>query len=416
MNIIRIIAAWILCFAFAASAPADDWPQWRGPDRDGISKETGLMKAWPEGGPALDWKIGGLGEGYGSVAVVGDRIFVQGTNDRDSLVFCLNRADGKKLWTVPLGERLVQDKGNGPRGTPTVVDGVLYALTGMGELACLNQADGTERWRINILEEFNASNIGWGISESPLVDGGHLIVSPGGRNAGIVALDRNTGKTLWRCTGLDGPAAYSSAIVANVGDVRVIMNFTKDAGVGVRANDGKLLWEYKAPANGTANCTTPIFHDNKVFYTSNYGVGGGLLALTPQGNEVETQELYFNKDMKNHHGGIVLLDGHIYGFNDHILTCMDFETGEVKWQDRSVGKGVTIAADGMLYLLGERYTVGLAEATPEGYRERGRFQIEDRGQPSWAYPAVSGGKLYIRNQDQLSCYDISLPADSGGGQ
>jgi outer membrane protein assembly factor BamB len=400
--------------ALATIASAADWPQFRGPNRDGLSAETGLAREWPKDGPPQLWKISNLGEGYGSLAVVGDRIYVQGTNGQESLVFALSRADGKTLWTTALGPRLVLDQGNGPRGTPTVEGDALYVLTENGDLARLSTTDGKIAWKVNILEEFKAKNIGWGISESPLIDGNNVIVTPGGE-ATFAALDKNTGKTVWKSARLAERAGYASAIAADVGPVRVITNFTHDAGVGVRASDGKRLWEYRAPANGTANCTTPIFHNNRVFYSSAYGTGAGLLQLGPRGAEVDSREVYFTKEMKNHHGGVVLIDGHIYGFDDHILTCLEFDTGAVKWQDRSVGKGAVIAADGMLYLLGERHTMGLAVATPEGYSERGRFTIENRDQPSWAHPVVSNGVLYIRNKDVLSANRIGLQSGSAGG-
>ncbi|HYP05830.1 MAG TPA: PQQ-binding-like beta-propeller repeat protein, partial [Bryobacteraceae bacterium] len=229
---------------------------------------------------------------------------------------------------------------------------------------------------------------------------------PGGRGAGMVALDKMTGKEIWRCKELSDEAGYSSCVIADVHKVPTIMNFTSAAGVGVRATDGKLMWRYEKAANRTANCTTPVYHQGKVLYTSAYGTGCGLLALTPENSAIKAQEMYFSREMQNHHGGVVLHNGHVYGASGNILTCMEWLTGASKWKDRSVGKGSLTFADGMLFLLGENNTVGLAEAKPEGYSEKGRFTIEDQGKPSWAHPVVAGGKLYIRNQDYLNCYDI----------
>jgi len=385
---------------------ASDWPQWRGADRTGLSKETGLLKTWSAVGPPAVWTISSLGEGYGSVAIKGDRIFVQGAKGSDSVVFCLNRADGKTVWSQALGTRLDQDRGGGPRGTPTVDGDRVYALSENGDLACLKIGDGSVAWRKNILREFGGRNITWLISESPLVDGSNLIVTPGGDQAGIVALDKMTGKVVWASKELSDPAGYSSCLVADVGGVRTIMGFTARAAVGLRASDGKLMWRYEQVANRTANCTTPIFHDNKVFYSSAYGTGCALLGLKPEGGEVRAQEVYFSKDMQNHHGGVVLVNGYLYGFSNAILTCIEFATGKVMWKDRSVGKGSLTYADGHLYLLSENNVVGLAEATPEGYKEKGRFRIADQGWPSWAHPVVTGGKFYIRNQGVLACYDV----------
>jgi outer membrane protein assembly factor BamB len=389
----------------APSGPSD-WPQWRGPERNGLSKDTGLLKQWPSSGPQKVWAISGLGEGYGTVAVRGDRIYMQGTGESASEVFCLNRADGKKVWSAALGPKLNEGKGNGPRSTPTVDDDRVYVLTENGDLACLRAGDGSPVWRKNILKEFGGSNPGWLISESPLVDGDRVIVTPGGRGAGMVALDKMTGKEIWRTKDLSDEAAYSSAIAADVGGVRTIMNFTSRAAVGVRASDGKLMWSHRSPANGTANCATPVFADNKVFFTSAYGTGGALLGLSAQGGEVKAQEAYFTRDMKNHHGGVVLVNGYLYGFSDSILTCIEFATGKKMWASRSVGKGSLTYADGMLFLFSENNVVGLAEATPNAYAEKGRFTVPDQGWPSWAYPVVIGGKLYIRDQGTLTSYDV----------
>jgi outer membrane protein assembly factor BamB len=233
-----------------------------------------------------------------------------------------------------------------------------------------------------------------------------VIVTPGGPGAGVVALDKMTGRTVWASKELSDEAGYSSPIVADVHGIRTIMTFTGDAAVGVRANDGKLMWRYSKVANRTANITTPAFHDNKVFYTSSYGTGAALLALTPQAGEIKAQEVYFTREMQNHHGGVVIVNGYVYGFNNAILTCLDFASGQTMWRHRSVGKGSLTYADGHLYLLGEDNVVGLAEAVPGSYREKGRFKIADQGLPSWAHPVVSGGRLYIRNQAMLASYDI----------
>ncbi len=408
MKPMRAIAILFLVLApvTAGRTSNADWPQWKGPDRTGISKETGLLKSWPEAGPSVAWSISNIGEGYGAVAIQGDRIFVQGVREGKSVVYCLNRADGKEVWATALGVRLGQDRGPGPRGTPTVEGDRVYALSENGDLACLRTRDGSALWQRNILKDFGGSNIRWLISESPLIDGARLIVMPGGNEAGIVALDKMTGKTIWTCKDLNEDAGYSSCLAVDVGGVRTIIGFTSRAGVGVRASDGKLMWRYSQVSNRTANCSTPIFHDNKVFYTSAYDTGCALLSLRAQSGEVRAEEVYFNREMMNHHGGVVLVNGYLYGFSNSILTCMEFATGKVMWKDRSVGKGALTYADGMLYLLSENQVVGLAEASPQGYAEKGRFRITDQGYPSWAHPVVCGGKLYIRNQGMLTCYNV----------
>jgi outer membrane protein assembly factor BamB len=383
-----------------------DWPQWRGPERTGISKETGLLAQWPRSGPSVAWSAAMLGAGYGSVAVHGDRVYLQGMRNRQSVVSTLNRADGKPVWVRILGPAGDNDRGPGPRGTPTIDGDRLYALSETGDLACLRTSDGTVVWQRNILKDFRGENPYWLISESPLVDGNLVIVTPGGRGAGVVALDKMSGKTVWQSKELSDGAGYASPIVADVGGVRTIMTFTADAGVGVRASDGKLMWRNSQAANGTANIATPVYSDGKVFFTSSYGTGASLLGLKAAGGEVRAQEIYFTRDMKNHHGGVVLMNGHIYGYNDSILTCLEFASGKMLWRDRSVGKGAVTYADGHLYILSENNVVGLVEATPAGYREKGRFNITDQGWPSWSHPVVSGGRLYIRNQGTLTSYDV----------
>ena len=403
----------ILIFALAMTATTGgrllfgaDWPQWRGPERTGLSKESGLMKQWPASGPPRVWLIANLGAGYGSISIQGDRIFVQSLIGRQSTVASLNRADGKIIWSRALGPGVNNDRGPGPRGTPTVDGDRLYVLTENGDLACLRTQDGSVLWQRNILRDFNGRNIPWLISESPLVDGNQVIVAPGGRGAGVVALDKMSGETIWTSKQLSDEAGYASIVAADVQGVRTLMTLTAQAGVGIRASDGQLMWKYPRVANRTANITTPIYHDNKVFYSSAYGTGGVLLGLAAQAGEVKAQEIYFTREMQNHHGGVVLVDGHLYGFNNSILTCLEFASGKRMWRDRSVGKGSLTYADGNLYILSEDNVVGLAEATPAGYKEKGRFQIADQGLPSWAHPVVSGGKLYIRNQNTLASYDI----------
>ena len=402
-----VAAAFIVSvIALNAQSSSVDWPQWRGPDRNGISKETGLLSQWPRSGPPVAWSAAMLGAGYGSISVQGDRVYVQGMRNRQSVVSTLNRADGKLVWVRILGPAGDNDRGPGPRSTPTIDGDRVYALSETGDLACLRVADGSVIWQRNILKDFRGSNPYWLLSESPLIDGNLVIVTPGGRGAGVVALDKMSGMTVWTSKDLSDGAGYASPIVADVGGVRTIMTFTADAGVGVRASDGKLMWRNSTAANGTANIATPVYSDGKVFFTSSYGAGAALLGLRASGREVRAQEIYSTRDMKNHHGGVVLVNGYIYGFNDSILTCLEFASGKMVWRDRSVGKGAVTYADGHLYILSEDNIVGLVEATPAGYREKGRSTIADQGLPSWAHPVVSGGRLYIRNQGTLTGYDV----------
>ena len=403
-----MLGATVVCavVSLSAQSASTDWPQWRGQDRSGVSRETGLLREWPRSGPTLTWSASQLGAGYGSVSVAGARVFVQGMKNRQSVVTSLDRATGKPVWSIALGSAQENDRGSGPRSTPSVDGDRVYVLTENGDLVCLLVADGKVVWRRNIIKEFNGRNINWLISESPLVDGNRVIVSPGGRNAGMAALDKMTGMTLWVSKELSDEAGYASSVVADVQGVRTIMTLTGNAGIGVRASDGKLMWRYGNVANNTANITTPVYSNGKVFYTSAYGTGGALLGLKANGQDVSAQEIYFTRNMQNHHGGVVLVDGYLYGFNNSILTCLEFDTGKVMWRDRSVGKGSVAYADGHLYILSEDNVVGLVDASPKGYRETGRFTISDQGWPAWAHPVISGGQLLVRNQNMLASYDV----------
>jgi len=403
-----VLGATVVCavVSLSAQSASTDWPQWRGQDRSGVSRETGLLREWPRSGPTLTWSASQLGAGYGSVSVAGARVFVQGMKNRQSVVTSLDRATGKPVWSIALGSAQENDRGSGPRSTPSVDGDRVYVLTENGDLVCLLVADGKVVWRRNIIKEFNGRNINWLISESPLVDGNRVIVSPGGRNAGMAALDKMTGMTLWVSKELSDEAGYASSVVADVQGVRTIMTLTGNAGIGVRASDGKLMWRYGNVANNTANITTPVYSNGKVFYTSAYGTGGALLGLKANGQDVSAQEIYFTRNMQNHHGGVVLVDGYLYGFNNSILTCLEFDTGKVMWRDRSVGKGSVAYADGHLYIVSEDNVVGLVDASPKGYRETGRFTISDQGWPAWAHPVISGGQLLVRNQNMLASYDV----------
>jgi outer membrane protein assembly factor BamB len=298
-------------------------------------------------------------------------------------------------------------QGDGPRGTPVIDGDRVYVEGGNGDLTCLDAATGKTVWHLNLSADFGGGRPGWGYSESPLIVDDKLIVTPGGGKGTVTALDKSNGKVVWRSEGVKQRAHYASPVVAEIGGVKQIVQFARGSVFGVTLDGGKLLWEYSNANNGTANAATPIIYKDHVFASSGYGTGGGLAKIVADGDGFKTEEVYFNKSMANHHGGIVKFGDHMYGFGSGGLICMNYLTGEMAWRARSVGKGSLVAADGMLFLLGERYEVGLAEATPEGYEELGRFKIESHGRPSWAHPVVTGGRFYIRNQHSLTSYDVS---------
>jgi outer membrane protein assembly factor BamB len=389
-------------------APAGEWPQFRGPNRDNVSRETGLLKKWPKSGPKLAWKQTGLGLGYSSVAVSRGKVFTMGNRDDDEMLVCLDAQSGEHLWSLRTGNAYHDGTGDGPRGTPTVDDDRVYALGANGDLVCAGADDGDLIWHVNILEEFGGRNITWGISESVLVDGDQVVCTPGGQKATMAALNKLTGDPLWTAELPNHPpAAYSSPIVIEVDGVRQYVNFVHTAVIGVKADDGKPLWGNPKSANGTANCATPLFSDHAVFSASGYGTGGALVRLTVKGENVTATLGYHTAKMKNHHGGMALVNGFIYGFDEDVLTCLEMKSGKVQWQDRSVGKGSLTVADGHLYLRSENGVLGLAEVSSKGYKETGRFTQPDRSdKPSWSHPVVAGGKLYLRDMDALLVYDV----------
>lgn len=394
-----LFAGWLVM-----SASATDWPQWRGLERNGISPETGLLDTWPKGGPPQIWKTQGLGQGYSALAISQGRLFTQGQRGDHQFVLALDAATGKKLWETPTGPAFPQNRGDGPRGTPTVDGDRLFAMAGEGTLSSLDARTGVILWKMNIAEKFGGRAPNWGYSESPLVDGSNLIVTPGGPGAAIVALDKKTGNLIWKSQ--SDPAAYSSPIAAEVGGIRQIIVFTSEGVVGLRPNDGALLWRYDRVANRTANIATPIFQNGFVFVSSAYGTGCALLKLTAEGGTVKATEVYFSREMQNHYSTSIVVGDSAYGFSNAILTAMNLETGRVAWRDRSVGKGSVTYADGKLYLLSEDGVVGLAEATSAGYREKSRFEIPRGAFPTWTPLVISGGRLYLREQDNLYCFDI----------
>ena len=381
-----------------------EWPQWRGANRDGVSKETGLLKQWPEAGPPLAWKAKGAGVGYSSMSVSGGRLYTMGLRGDKEYVIAFDVATGKELWATLNGTAFRERRGDGPRATPTVDGDRVYALGGNGDLSALDAKTGKAIWQLNVLQKFGGQNIVWGISESPLVLNDRVLINAGGPNASIVALSKKDGTVLWKTQ--SDKAGYSSALPVQVGGKTQVVFFTQQRALGLDPADGKVLWEYSKPSNDVANVATPVARGNRVWISSDYGTGGGLVEIKPTATGATASEVYFTQEMKNHHSTSILIGEHLYGFSGGILTAMKFDTGEVAWKDRSVGKGSLVFADGHLYALSENGVVGLIEATPTGYREKGRFRIPQDSLPTWAHPIVVGGRFYIRDQDTIYAFDV----------
>lgn len=411
----------LLTCLLAASARAGDtgtssadWPQWRGPHRDGISEEKGLLQHWTAKGPPLDWKTAGLGEGYASLVISDGTIYTMGKRNNSSAVIALDGKDGRKLWETPIGGA----GGEGPSSTPTVDGDRIYAVGPEGDLACV-QTDGKLLWRKSFTKDFGGSVPTWKFCESPLVDGDRLICTPGGKDATIVALNKLTGDVVWQCAvpgGAGNGSGYSSTVISNGGGVKQYVQLM-GAGtgcVGVAAEDGKFLWSYPRVGNGTATIPTPIVHDDYVFCSSGYGTGSALLKLSRSGNGVKAEEVYFlNGDkLQNHHGGLVLIDDYVYcghGHNNGFPTCVELKTGKIKWGGKR-GPGqesaAVVYADKQLYFRYQNGTMALISASPASYKMNGKFEIPGVSKPSWSHPVVAGGKLYLREQDNLFVYNL----------
>jgi outer membrane protein assembly factor BamB len=391
--------------AVVSNRMLDNWPQWRGPNRDGLSTERGLRKSWPAGGPPLAWRASGAGEGYSSFAVADGRLYTMGARGNTEYVLALDVATGKQLWTTANGSRFSNDRGDGPRGTPTVEGGRVYAYGASGDLSVLEAATGKTLWTVNVLRQFRGSNINWGLSESPLVLSDRILVNAGGNGASVVALKKTDGSLIWKSQ--SDEAGYSSAVVQEVGGTRQAIFFTGQRALGVNVQDGRLLWSYDRVSNRTANIATPVVRGNRVFLSSDYGTGAALLEMVPGGGGITAREVYFTREMRNHHASSVLVGDHLYGFSGAILTAMRFDDGQVAWRSRDFPKGSLVYADERLYLYSERGDVALAEPSPSGYREHGRFQLQTGSLPTWSHPVVSGGKLFLRDQDVLYAYDVA---------
>ena len=415
--ILAVATAW----AWTAPVGAADWPQWQGPDRDAMSGETGLLQEWTPDGPPLAWRVDGLGGGDSAPSVADGRIFGMAHRDDDEVVWALSETDGGPLWVTRLGPVSREGRSpsqEGPGATPTVDGERLYVMGLAGNVACLKVEDGTIVWQRRLQDDFGAELPPWSFRESPLVDGDRVIVTPGAEGATLVALDKLTGETLWKSAVPDHPtAAYSSAIAIDFDGQRQYVQFTAKGVIGVAASDGTFLWRYDAPANSHGiNISTPLHHQGQVFAASAYGTGGGLVRLRRNADGgVQAEEVFFTKDMKNHHGGMILFDGTLYGANGGnaggFLVALDFESGETRWNQRRDGrhapKGAVAFADGRLYYRTEEGPMLLIEPSAEQYLERGRFEQPDRSdKPAWAHPVIANGRLYLRDQGVLLAYDI----------
>jgi outer membrane protein assembly factor BamB len=424
----------VLSLAFlTAPLRGADWPQFRGPQRDGVSRETGLLQEWPKGGPKLLWTYDGAGLGYSGPAIVGDRLyFACGRKDAEYLVALdLKGEMPKELWAAKIGP-IFTWKGNswniGPNATPTVDGELIFALGGFGDLVCVEAATGKERWRVSLPRDLGGevnpigggaekpTPLGWGYAHAPLVDGDVVVCVPGGKQGLLAGLDKATGKVLWRSKGVTDQASYSSPIVVEVGGVRQYVQAVNRGTLGVSTKDGKLLWRYlREPAYDDVVTATPLFHDNCVFSTVGFQQGCDLVKLMANDGGVKAAMVYSNKEMQSRDGGVVLVGDHVYGYSEKGgWACLDFKTGKPAWTEReALGRGSVTGADGRLYCCAEKGgIVVLVEPTPAAWTEKGRLKLpqESKNRPTsgglWTHPVVANGRLYVRDQELLHCYDV----------
>jgi outer membrane protein assembly factor BamB len=400
---------------------AEDWAQWRGPGRDGISKETGLLKEWPKEGPKLLWQIKDIGYGFSTPSIVGDRLYLLSNKGEESeFVQARSVADGKEIWTTKLGRvgSSTAKEFPGARSTPTVDGDLLYALGSDGDLACVKIADGAIVWRKHLKRDFGGKAGPWNYAESPLVDGDVVACAPGGKQATLIALNKKTGETVWQTALPEADdAAYASAIIVEIGGVRQYVFLLQKGCVGVEARTGKFLWRYcKIAPNDPAHITTPVARDGAVYFSLGEA-GGALFKVKAEAGKFTVEHVYAKVDAPTRIGGFILLGDYLYGTKAAGLRCIEYATGAEKWHVKSVGPGALCFADGRLYLHGENGDVALVEPSPEGYREKGYFappgQPNRDGAQAWAYPVVANGRLYIRDLGVLWCYDVREAGAAG---
>lgn len=416
LTCLGLTGAMLSLTAIGADAPAskNDWPSWRGPKRDAISTEKGLLTEWPENGPEVVWTAENLGKGFSSIAIAGGRIYTMGERKGGTFLICLD-LDGKEQWAAKVGS-------GDPNCTPTIDGNRAYTVDRNGELSCVGTESGNVLWTKSFTKDFGGKMMsGWGYSESPLVDGDRLIVTPGSNDAMLAALDKKSGDVIWKSAvpklGDKGPdgAAYSSVVISNAGGTKQYVQLVGKGIVSVRASDGKFLWNYNKITNGTAAIPTPIVRDDYVFCSSGYGDGGAaLLKIVKEGADLRADEVWYKKadELQNHHGGVVLLGDYLYmghGHNRGLPVCVNFLTGEPTWgPSRGPGgdSAAIVYADGHLYFRYQNGVMALIEANSKELQVKGKFDVKTKDGPGWPHPVVLGGRLYLRDQQHLHCYNI----------
>lgn len=380
-------------FGSASAGESSDWPNWRGPHRDGISAETGWLAAWPAGGPQVLWRAE-VGVGFSSLALSGGRLYTLGNTSGTDYVYCLDAATGREVWKHSYPCR--QGGHKGPRATPCVRDGLVYTMSRESDLYCFQAGSGEIVWKKNVAKAIGAATPTWGFASSPVIEGDTVIVNVG--TAGV-ALDKKTGSVVWT-TGR-GAAGYSSAELFTMDGERRLAIFAAKNIVVLDAKTGKTLWQHPWKTRYDVNAATPIVWDGKVFISSGYGTGAAVLRIGG-----DDPVVWRSREMKNHFNNCILWKGHLYGFDMTTLKCLSAGTGKVQWSKGGFGKGSLMLADGKFIILSDSGTLAVAEATHEGYKELSRAKVI-RGL-CWTVPVLSGGRIYCRSHPgHVVCLDVS---------
>ena len=389
---------------FALHLSAQDVIQWRGTDRTGIYKETGLMKSWPAEGPKMLWHYANLGEGHSSVAIANDKIYATGLVDGSGHLFVFDM-NGKLLNKKSYGQEWDRSY-NGARGTMTINDGKLYVYSGTGNLVCFDESSLNIIWKKNIVDDFKGSNIQWGVNESPLIVDEKVIITSGGKVNNVVALNKNTGELIWTCAGEGDTPAYCSPLYISEQQIPQIVTITANHVLGINAKTGEKLWSFAYNNMRNIHPNTPIYHDNMLLCVFGYGKGSVMLRLTDGGRKVE--KVWENKEFDSKTGSAVKIGNYVYGSGDNnkYWFCLDWKTGEQKYKDRSIAVGAVIAAEDMLYCYSDRGEMALVKATPEKFDMVSKFSITLGTEQHWAHPVLHKGVMYVRHGNTLMAYAV----------
>ncbi|MDR2115199.1 MAG: PQQ-binding-like beta-propeller repeat protein [Planctomycetaceae bacterium] len=397
----------VLCTSFAEEP---NWNQFRGPNHDNKSFSTGIAQSWSEGNPKLLWKIDDLGEGYSNLSFYGNTMFTMGDIGENCFLFALDKTTGKKIWSTLVGKSGSVGRYFGPRSTPAVDGQFVFAYSQFGDFICVDMKTGKEIWGGDVVEQLGGKYMNmWGFASSPIFDGENVLVPVGGEEGTLVAFKKD-GKRAWRTKNLKDDAPYSSVVPAEIEGKKQYLLFTLSGLYGIEPSNGDILWRTVRPMERPV-CSDPVYKDGVALVSTAYNVGSHGYKITKKDENFVTEEIYADKELQNHHGGIVLVGDYAYFTTNRNLVCLEMKTGKIVWQNRSVGKGSVTYVDGHLIVRSEAGdgTIALVEATPETYKEKGRFNQPNRSDKnSWTYPVIVDGKMYIRDQNVLLCYDLQF--------